>query len=195
MTMVPPAAPRMSMVAVAGMTWLNVLALFAVSGVLGAAYYMEFVYEELPCPLCLLQRIALCGMAAGLIFNLRFGLAPRAYGLILLAAASGGVFAVRQILLHIAPGDPGYGSTVLGYHFYTWSAIVFAVSIAATAIGLLFDEQFKGRRTRRLGPVAIIAMVVAIGMTAANVATTFLECGLHVCPDNPVTFELLGWPS
>lgn len=195
MTMASPAAPRASTVTAGVMTWLNVLALLAVSGVLGAAYYMEFVYDELPCPLCLLQRIALCGMAAGLILNLRFGLAPRNYGLILLAAASGGAFAVRQILLHIAPDDPGYGSTLLGYHFYTWAAIVFAVAIVATAVSLLFDEQFERSGSRRLGPVAVLAIVIAIGMAAANVATTFLECGLHVCPDNPVTFELLGWPS
>ena len=42
---------------------------------------------------------------------------------------------------------------------------------------------------------AIIAVVLAVGVTAANVATTFLECGLHACPDNPVTFELLERPS
>ena len=124
--------------------WLNVLALYAVCGVLIAAYVVEFTREEFPCPLCLLQRIALTGMAAGLVMNLRFGLRPRHYGLILLAAAAGGVFAVRQILLHIAPGDPGYGSTVLGYHYYTWCAIVFAIAIVATAIVLLFDEQFEG---------------------------------------------------
>ena len=181
--------------AVAAMIALNVLALFAVSAVLAAAFYLEFAYDELPCPLCLLQRIALCGIAAGLILNLRFGLSPRHYGLILLAAASGGVFAVRQILLHIAPGDPGYGSTVLGWHFYTWSAVVFAVAILGAAIGLLFDEQFRGDARRRMAPAAVIAIVVAIGLAAANVVTTFLECGVHVCPDNPVTFELLGRPS
>lgn len=177
------------------MLWLNVLALFAICGVLIAAYVVEFTRDELPCPLCLLQRIALCGMAAGVILNLRFGLRPRHYGLILIAAAAGGVFAVRQILLHIAPGDPGYGSIVLGYHYYTWSAIVFAVAIVATAVALLFDEQFEGSGPRRLGPVAIVAVTLALGLTLANVVTTFLECGVHECPDNPVTFELLGWPS
>lgn len=196
MTMAPePAAASAGNQVAAAMTALNVLALFAVSGVLAAAFYLEFAYDELPCPLCLLQRIALCGIAAGLILNLRFGLSPRHYGLILLAAASGGVFAVRQILLHIAPGDPGYGSTVFGWHFYTWSAVVFGVAIVGVAIGLLFDEQFRGNARRRMAPAAVIAIVIAIGLAAANVVTTFLECGVHVCPDNPVTFELLGRPS
>lgn len=175
--------------------WLNVLALFAVSGLLIAAYFFEFSREELPCPLCLLQRIALCGMAAGLIFNICFGLAPRNYGLILLAAASGGVFAVRQILLHIAPGDPGYGTAVFGYHYYTWSAVVFGVAIVATGIVLLFDGQFAGDRRHKIGVPALVAVALALGLALANVGTTFLECGLHACPDNPVTFDLLGWPN
>ena len=38
------------------------------------------------------------------------------------------------------PGDAGYGSTLLGYHYYTWAFIGFA--IALTAIALLFDRQF-----------------------------------------------------
>ncbi len=174
---------------------LNVVALYAISGLLIAAYAFEFDRDELPCPLCLLQRIALCAMAAGVLFNLRFGLNPRHYGLILLAAIAGGAVSVRQVLLHIAPGDPGYGSTVFGLHYYTWCAIVFGIAIVATAFVLLFDEQFGRSPPRRLGPFAILAAVLAFGLTIANVATTFLECGLHACPDNPVSFELLERPS
>lgn len=177
------------------MLFLNALALYLVSGLLIAAFAFEFTRDELPCPLCLLQRIALTGMAAGLILNLRFGLSPRNYGLILLAACAGGVFAVRQILLHIAPGDPGYGSAVLGLHYYTWCAIVFGIAIVATGVVLLFDEQFERTGRRRMGAFAVIAVVLAVGVTVANVATTFLECGLHECPDNPVSFELLDRPS
>jgi hypothetical protein len=64
------------------------------------------------------------------------------YALALFAAVAGAVFAARQILLHIAPGDAGYGSALLGYHYYTWAFIGFAVAIALTAIALLFDRQF-----------------------------------------------------
>ena len=177
------------------MVFLNTVALYLVTGLLIAAFVFEFARDELPCPLCLLQRIALSGMAAGLILNLRFGLAPRHYGLILLAAASGAVFAVRQILLHIAPGDPGYGSIVLGLHYYTWCAVVFGIAILLSGFVLLFDDQFERTGPRRMGIFATIAVVLALGITAANVVTTFLECGLHACPDNPVTFELLGRPN
>jgi len=39
------------------------------------------------------------------------------------------------------PGDPGYGSALLGYHYYSWAFIGFAVAIIALAAMLLFDEQ------------------------------------------------------
>ena len=84
---------------------------------------MQFAYDNLPCPLCLLQRIAFTMMAAGLIYNLGFGPRARGYGLILLAAIFGGAVSIRQILLHIAPGDPGYGAPVFGLHDYTWCGV------------------------------------------------------------------------
>lgn len=195
MTIVEHSAGERPPASAEAMYWLNVLALYLIAEVLIAAYYMEFADKELPCPLCLLQRIALCGMGAGVILNLRTGISPRNYGLILLAAASGGVFAVRQILLHIAPGDPGYGSPFFGLHYYTWSAIVFGIAILATGLALLFDTQFARARPRRLEGLAVIGIVLVLGATIANAVTTFLECGLHECPDNPVTFELLGWPN
>lgn len=170
---------------------LNVAALYAVSAVLAFAYFLEFTLFELPCPLCLLQRIALCAMAAGLILNLKFGLRPRHYGLILLAASAGLVFSVRQVLLHILPGDPGYGSPVLGLHYYTWGAIIFSIAILATAIMLLFDRQFRPGAAPRLGPVANGAIGLAFALTVGNVATTFIECGIGTCPDDPVRFEML----
>ena len=182
MTATRPEEAARGIVTADAMVFFNIVALYLVTGLLIAAFVFEFTRDELPCPLCLLQRIALSGMAAGLILNLRFGLAPRYYGLILLAAASGAVFAVRQILLHIAPGDPGYGTTVFGLHYYTWCAIVFGIAILLTGFVLLFDDQFERTGSRRMGMFATVAVVLAVGITAANVVTTFLECGLHACP-------------
>jgi hypothetical protein len=89
-----------------------------------------------------MQRIQFAMLAAGPVLNVRFGPRPSHYALALLAAVAGAVFAARQILLHIAPGDAGYGSALLGYHYHTWAFIGFAVAIALTAIALLFDRQF-----------------------------------------------------
>src|SRR6266702_3616442 len=102
---------------------LNTLGLYAVALVLAAAFAAQLVLHELPCPLCLLQRILFAMLAIGPILNIRFGPHPGHYALSLLAAIVGATVSARQILLHIMPRDPGYGSALLGYHYYTWAFI------------------------------------------------------------------------
>ena len=87
---------------------LNALGLYAVALVLAAAFAAQLLLDELPCPLCLLQRIQFALLAVGPVLNVRFGPRPSHYAASLLVAAAGAAFASRQILLHIMPGDPGY---------------------------------------------------------------------------------------
>ncbi len=173
---------------------LNALGLYAIALVLAAAFAAQLLLGELPCPLCLLQRIQFALLAIGPILNVRFGPRPSHYAASLLVAAGGAAFAMRQILLHIMPGDPGYGSALLGYHYYTWAFIGFAVAILATAVMLLFDRQFEndgGTPPEMAGAFARTAVWLVIGLTAANVISTLLECGLAACPAGPVAYELL----
>ena len=58
------------------------------------------------------------------------------------AAAIGMAFSTRQVLLHIMPGDAGYGTALLGYHYYTLALIGFAAAIVLLAAMLLFDRLF-----------------------------------------------------
>lgn len=171
---------------------MNVLALYAIAGVLAAAFALQFALGELPCPLCLLQRALFCALAAGPILNLRHG--PRAshYALTILAALIGAAVSARQMLLHILPHDPGYGSAVLGYHYYTWAFLLFVVAILLATLMLLFDRQFEddGDAPRR-GLAARIAVWLVIALVAANVFSTFAICGYDACPDNPMRYELL----
>ena len=122
---------------------LNALGLYAIAAVLAAAFAAQLLLHELPCPLCLLQRIQFAMLAIGPILNIRHGPRPSHYALSLFAAIAGAAFATRQVLLHIMPGDPGYGSALLGFHYYTWALIGFSVAIVAIAVILLFDRQFK----------------------------------------------------
>ena len=112
----------------------------------------------------------------------------------LLAAVAGAVFAGRQVLLHITPGDAGYGSALLGYHYYSWAFIGFAVAIALTAIALLFDRQFAQADLGKpvaVGLLARAAVWLVIALVALNVGSTLLECGFAACPDNPISYQLL----
>jgi disulfide bond formation protein DsbB len=172
---------------------LNALGLCAVALVLVIAFTAQLVLHELPCPLCLLQRILFALLAVGPMLNVRFGPRQSHYALSLLAAGVGAAVSSRQILLHIMPGDPGYGSALLGFHYYTWAFIGFVTAIVLIAAMLLFDGQFEADETQPIAPAAFAraAAWLVIGLTALNVIATLLECGFAACPDDPVGYELL----
>ena len=86
-------------------TTLNALALLAISAVLGVAFLDQFANGELPCPLCLLQRAGFLLLAIGPVLNVARGPRPAHYGVTILAGLLGAGFAMRQVLLHIEPGD------------------------------------------------------------------------------------------
>jgi disulfide bond formation protein DsbB len=175
-------------------TTLNALALYGIGLVLTAAFAAQFLLHELPCPLCLLQRVLFALLAVGPILNVRFGPRPGHYALSLLTAAAGAVVSTRQILLHILPGDAGYGSALLGYHYYTWALIGFVAAIVLLAAILLFDSQFDddgATQAVAAGGFAQAAVWLVIGLTALNVISTLLECGFRACADNPIVYELL----
>jgi disulfide bond formation protein DsbB len=173
---------------------LNALSLYAVAFVLAAAFAAQLLLHELPCPLCLLQRLQFAVLAIGPIMNVRFGPRPSHYALSLFAAVAGAVFSTRQILLHIMPGDVGYGTALFGYHYYTLALIGFVTAIVLLAAILLFDRQFEEDRVKfpdAPGAFAIASVWLVIGLTALNVVSTLLECGFGACADNPIVYELL----
>src|SRR5260221_5420299 len=119
---------------------LNALGLYAIALVLLVAFAAQLVLHELPCPLCLLQRIQFAMLAVGPILNLRFGVRPSHYAVSLLTAVAGAAFAARQILLHITPRDPRYCSALIRYHLYTFALISASIDVAAGAGMLLFHS-------------------------------------------------------
>jgi disulfide bond formation protein DsbB len=165
----------------------NAVGLAGLIGVLLVAYADQFAGHDLPCPLCLLQRVASAGVAFGLLLNLRYGPQQSSCGIMLLAALFGMAVAGRQILLHVAPGTGSYGAPLFGLHFYTWSFLLFAAVILGTAILLLLPRPGSPVRPlpRRLRYGLAWA---AIGLTGFNALTTFLQCGPLECPDNPVNY-------
>jgi disulfide bond formation protein DsbB len=173
---------------------LNALGLYAVAMVLAVAFGAQLLLHELPCPLCLLQRIQFAVLAIGPLMNIRWGPRPSHYALSLLAAVAGAVVSSRQVLLHIMPGDAGYGTALFGYHYYTLALLAFIAAIVLLAAMLLFDRQFdEDRAAQAVAPsaFAMSAVWLVIALTLLNVVSTLLECGFAACADNPLVYELL----
>ncbi len=176
---------------------LNALGMLAVCLVLVLALYYQLALYELPCPLCLLQRVGFVAVGFGLGLNLLYGARPRNYALMLLAAVFGGSVSVRQILLHIVPGTGHYGSPVLGLHFYTWAGIAFFLVIIGTSIMLLSERQYQAappeETEQRFGGsvLAKSAFLLMLALAIVNAVSALLECGPGICADPPTSYELI----
>lgn len=160
---------------------LNALLIFILCGVLTSAYGVQFIYGEEPCPLCLLQRIAMISVATGAALNLYFGVRMSHYALILISAVVGGSVAIRQISLHICPGFPTFGIPVLGLSLYTWSFIVFVCVILYTAILLMLNKPTELQQSKPLNFFCKFSFYFILLIAVSNVITTFLQCGLGLC--------------
>lgn len=163
---------------------LNVFLIFILSGVLLSAFGVQFIWHEEPCPLCLLQRLGMIGVAVGALLNVWFGVRMSHYGLCLLSSLMGGFVALRQISLHVCPGFPGFGVPVLGLSLYTWSFIVFVCAVLYIA-GMLFlyDPEESRAEPPPLNLWSKIAFGVIFFIAAVNIAATFMQCGLGPCKD------------
>ena len=157
------------------------------------ALFYQFAFHELPCPLCLLQRVGLFFIAFGAIMNIRCGNEFRYNLIIIISSIYSLIVAMRQVLLHIVPGDPGYGSKFLNLHFYTWNDIVsfsFIILVSLTPIfknikfnSILSYFSISDKLLNRL------LFLILLTMLLINVISVYLECGFMQCPDNPVEYR------
>jgi hypothetical protein len=112
----------------------------------------------------------------------------------LLAALFGGGVSVRQTLLHIVPGSGSYGEPFLGLHFYVWGVVCFFLVILGTAAMLILDPpagEGGGERPAAGGLLARGAVLLLLVLAVGNTVSTFLECGIGQCADDPTSYRLL----
>lgn len=172
--------------------------------VIGLALLLQFMLGELPCPLCMLQRygMILSTLAAlWVVRQTRQGtLTAQRYlqglGLGTLAAFAGAMFSARQVMLHILPGDQGYGAPVLGLHLYSWAFVTFAVVIVFGAILAILAPAALPEPPKENSPGARIATAISLAFLAVvavnAVMIVFLEGFAWVLPDNPTAYGLFS---
>lgn len=164
---------------------LGMMAVIAL--ILTAAMVMQYVYGELPCPLCLLQRAAMFGVCFGLMQNFRNGFSDRNLGYSLLFSVFLLVVSVRQTLLDIypRPGHEYIGSAVLGLHMPVWSILIAVALITAFAVKLCVIGTEDGSRPP--GPASLVGRLAAalslyvIALALINFGSVVVQCGLGEC--------------
>ncbi|MET3590467.1 disulfide bond formation protein DsbB [Bartonella silvatica] len=172
---------------------MNTLGLIGLSVALAVAFYYQLVKFELPCPLCLLQRVGLMLAGCGFLLNIHYKVKNTHYGMVILGCMVTSIVAARQVFLHITPDDLGYGSTFFGLHFYTWAFIISVLCILAVAFLMILGEL--AHKFKAFSPFPLLSRTASflfIFLIAANLFSTILECGGGQCADDPVEYELLS---
>jgi disulfide bond formation protein DsbB len=176
----------------------ELLKLAVIAGILTAAMTMQYLYGELPCPLCLLQRFAMFGICFGAMLNLRQGFSNRSTGYSLLFTIVLLVISVRQTLLDICP-RPGHeyvGSAIFGLHMPVWSVLIALALLVAHAVMLIFPD---GRATPATSAVSAVPTIAKLGAAVSayvvalciiNVISVAIQCGTGEC--HTTGYRLLG---
>lgn len=190
--------------------------ILGICGVLIGALWVQFFEREFPCPLCLLQRMGMMLATLGPVFILAHGHRTRVqgfsvmgagFGMSIIGAVCGMMMSTRQVLLHIEPGDPGYGTPVMGMHLYTWALVVFIVILLVSGLMLIFGREpvIRPRSPETADAIdadpnyrppmhwftkltfAIFGLIMLV-----NVVSAFFESGFNLFQDdNPTSYRLL----
>jgi len=182
---------------------LNHVYVWGIMLVLLGAFWVQFYADEVPCPLCLLQRMCLILAAIGPTYVLmrtreqndaeqQLTDVGTGFGMSILAAVAGMAISTRQILLHITPGDPGYGSVVLGLHLYTWALVVFIVIIVVSGLTLIFQRSLTVMKPRDDWFTRLTLRFFAFVILANAVTATAISGWNLFLPDNPSGYLLFS---
>lgn len=162
--------------------FLNIFFIYIICLILLASYAYQFILNETPCSLCMLQRVGMIGIASSLLLNLRFGIKIQYYGLAIICALLGRIVALRQIGLHICPDFPAFGRPIFGIDLYVWSFIIFSASIFACAV-LLILKGFSNTESYppRWGFFEYLGFWTLLVIIISNGIITFADCGFSLC--------------
>ena len=160
---------------------MNALLIFILVGVLSGGFFEQFYYPETPpCPLCILQRASMVGIALGALLNLKFRIHVYHYAICYLYAILGASISIRQIVLHICPNMPQFGIPVFGLGLYTWAFLVFACTLLGLTLLLFF---LKDREKEEKNGLFLLSFFLLFFIISFNIISTLFICKLGPCQD------------
>ena len=175
---------------------LNTFDLFAVMLICVASYAaitLQITHHELPCSLCVMQRLGLYSISFGLILNLIKKRDLKHNLLVILTSLITFFIAALQVLRHIIPGTGSYGDALFGMHLYTWAVVLcIAFVIYSTITGLLTNTLETTTNTIFMRKVTILVIILLMISLGINLISTFAECGPYLCPSDPDSYWIKG---
>lgn len=160
-----------------------------ITAILTAAMVLQYANGEIPCPLCLLQRVAMFGVCFGIILQFRHGFSYRNTGMSTIFSLFLLIVSVRQTLLDIypRPGHEYIGSAVFGLHMPVWSILIAVALLIAFAFQLILwggstqlqHKSLTHQSLLRVLATALSLYVIAIGMI--NFVSVGVQCGIDEC--------------
>ncbi len=159
------------------------LMLAVLAAILTMATVLQLAFGEIPCPLCLLQRVAMFGCCFGIVQQLRAEESERGAGVAMVFALLLLVISARQTLLDIAP-RPGHeyvGSAVFGLHMPVWSVVIAVALLLGFAIRYaLFGAPRADDGAPLHRSTGTLELYVVL-LCAVNFVAVVLQCGLGEC--------------
>ncbi|MFT3987046.1 disulfide bond formation protein B [Aestuariivirga sp.] len=160
-----------------------------ISGILTAAMVMQYAFGELPCPLCLLERLALFGCAFGILQNLRGPFSDRNTGWTLLFALFLLIVSVRQSLLdiYVRPGHAYIGSAVFGLHMPVWAVVIALCLMIAIGVRLAVLGGNVHMQANDVASFPVVQQAARLAgwyviiLCAINFVSVIIQCGLGQC--------------
>ncbi len=160
--------------------------MLTIAAILTTAMVLQYYGGEIPCPLCLLQRVAMFGVCFGIILHFRHGYSARHDGFGMLFALLLLIISVRQTLLDIypRPGHSYIGSAILGLHMPVWSviialAILFAFALKFAVLGGEFPRDSEP--SPKLGRLARPLGLYVVAICLINFVSVIVQCGTGAC--------------
>jgi disulfide bond formation protein DsbB len=170
--------------------------MLTMAAILTVAMVLQYAGGEIPCPLCLLERVAMFGVCFGIILHFRHGDGVRSIGFCMLFALFLLIVSVRQTLLDIfpRPGHSYIGSAVMGLHMPVWSVVIAVTVLLAFAVRLVvLGEPIPGPQPSLwVGRVARLLSLYVIAIGLINLGSVLLQCGAGACHTNE--YRLLSGP-
>lgn len=165
----------------------SLLLSWAVSAALVVALYHQIALHDLPCALCWLQRFAMMAILVAQSYLLvKLGRdkpisateISAVHGLSITAALVGLSLSLRQVFLHILPGDPGYGGEVMGMHFYTWAFVLFFACLVGSGLTLALSRWLHTEAGVWRVPAKLTVWLI-LGVVVVNAVLVFAMQGFQ----------------